>query len=50
MQTCVSMDCPFIDVCKNYSLFADRTGCKTQDRIVEAALRLEKKRKAEKSG
>lgn len=42
-KTCVSMNCPFIWFCKEYHLETDRAdGCKTQDRILEAALRLAK--------
>lgn len=47
MATCVSINCPFIDYCKDYSLTKDRSGgCKTQDNIMALAKRLEKKQKA----
>ena len=42
MKTCVSMNCPFISYCKDYSLTADRGDrCITQERIVRAAKSLE---------
>lgn len=44
-KTCVSMRCPFIWFCRDYHLEMDRPdGCVTQDRIVEAALRLTRER------
>ena len=37
-STCVSMNCPFISLCKDYSLTADRSkGCKTQQKFIDAA-------------
>ena len=38
METCVSINCPFIAICKDYNFLIDRAGgCETQKRIVEAA-------------
>ena len=46
--TCVSLNCPFIWYCKNYSLEKDHTnGCGTHGKLMEAALRLHKKNRAE---
>lgn len=41
METCVKQNCPFIYVCNNYSLCADRSNCPTKDRILRAAKRYE---------
>lgn len=44
MKTCVSMNCPFISFCKDYNFLVDRSeGCATQNKILTAAHRLEKK-------
>lgn len=38
MKTCVSINCPFINFCKDYNLKLDReTGCTTKSKIVAAA-------------
>ena len=39
-KTCVSLDCPFIDICKDYNLRVPRTApCPSAQRIAEAAKR-----------
>ena len=39
-STCVSMNCPFIKHCNDYSLTAERNGkCKTKDWFIKAAKR-----------
>ena len=39
-KTCVSLDCPFINVCKDYNLRTPRTApCPSAQRIAEAAKR-----------
>lgn len=41
MKTCVSMNCPFLDHCKDYNFLVDRDGgCKTQKAIIDAAARM----------
>ena len=48
-NTCVSMSCPFILVCKEYNFLVDRgEKCETQEDILRQAKKLEKQRK--KSG
>lgn len=38
MKTCVSMNCPFLNHCKDYNFLVDHEGgCKTQDAIRKAA-------------
>ena len=50
MNTCVSMSCPFILVCKEYNFLVDRgEKCDTQENILIQAKKLEKqRRKAER--
>lgn len=50
MNTCVSMSCPFIMVCKEYNFLVDRgEKCDTQENILRQANKLEKqRRKAER--
>lgn len=50
MNTCVSMGCPFILVCKEYNFLVDRGDkCDTQENILRLAKKLEKqRRKAER--
>lgn len=50
MNTCVSMGCPFILVCKEYNFLVDRgEKCATQENILRQAKKLEKqRRKAER--
>lgn len=50
MNTCVSMGCPFILVCKEYNFLVDRgEKCETQEAILRQAKKLEKqRRKAER--
>lgn len=41
MKTCCSINCPFINQCKDYSNFVDKkNGCKTQKSIIDNALQL----------
>ena len=49
-NTCVSMSCPFILVCKEYNFLVDRgEKCDTQEAILRQAKKLEKqRRKAER--
>ena len=48
METCVSINCPFISIYNQYNFLVDRTGgCDTQDRILEAADRLMKEKALE---
>lgn len=45
-NTCVSMSCPFILVCKEYNFLVDRgEKCETQEAILRLAKKLEKQRK-----
>lgn len=45
-NTCVSMSCPFILVCKEYNFLVDRgEKCETQEHILRQAKKLEKQRK-----
>lgn len=45
-NTCVSMSCPFIMVCKEYNFLVDRGDtCETQEDILRQAKKLEKQRK-----
>ena len=45
-NTCVSMGCPFILVCKEYNFLVDRgEKCDTQENILRLAKKLEKQRK-----
>ena len=45
-NTCVSMSCPFILVCKEYNFLVDRgEKCETQEDILRQAKKLEKRRK-----
>ena len=45
-NTCVSMSCPFIMVCKEYNFLVDRgEKCETQEHILRQAKKLEKQRK-----
>lgn len=48
--TCVSMDCPFMGICREYNFLVDRSnGCKTQKFILEKASEmLERKGKENK--
>ena len=40
MNTCISLKCPYIDICKNYNHCVDRgEQCKTRKRITELAKR-----------
>lgn len=46
MNTCVSMGCPFILVCKEYNFLVDRgEKCETQENILRLAKKLEKHRR-----
>ena len=46
MNTCVSMNCPFINYCKEYNFLVDRgEQCKTQNKILRLASDYIKKRK-----
>lgn len=46
MNTCVSMSCPFILVCKEYNFLVDQGDkCETQEDILRQAKKLEKQRK-----
>lgn len=48
MNTCVSMGCPFILVCKEYNFLVDRgEKCETQENILRQAKKLEKQRSRE---
>ena len=48
MNTCVSMGCPFISVCKEYNYLVDQgEKCKTQENILRQAKKLEKQRSRE---
>ena len=45
MNTCVSMACPFIGLCKHYNFDVDRgDGCRYQDMMLIAADKLRLKR------
>lgn len=47
-NTCVSMSCPFIMVCKEYNFLVDRgEKCETQEDILRQAKKLEKQRSRE---
>lgn len=38
MKTCISLNCPYIDICKYYNFNIDRgQKCETRDRITELA-------------
>lgn len=38
MKTCVSMNCPFIDYCKDYNFLVDRgEKCETKERLIRSA-------------
>lgn len=46
MNTCVSMNCPFIFCCKEYNFLVDRgSGCNIQNRIIKVSEKLIKKSK-----
>lgn len=45
-NTCVSMKCPFIPVCKEYNFLIDRGDkCEVQENILKRAKKLEKQRR-----
>ena len=49
MNTCVSMDCPFIWYCNQYNFEVDRGDhCEHQDEILRRAKLLEKYRRLQK--
>lgn len=46
METCVSMNCPFMMYCREYNFQIDRTGgCDTQRKILHAARQLVEREK-----
>lgn len=45
-NTCCSLNCPFIGVCKEYNFLAERgEKCDTMEAIIEKAEKVQKKRK-----
>jgi hypothetical protein len=49
MNTCVSMNCPFIFCCKEYNFLVDRgSGCNIQNKIVRASENFKKEIKKSK--
>ena len=49
INTCVTLDCPFIWYCKEYNFTVDRGDhCDHQDQILRQAKRLEKQRKMQR--
>lgn len=46
LRTCISMNCPFIEICKDYNFLVDREkGCKTQNKIIDLAAKEVNRRK-----
>lgn len=45
MKTCVSMNCPFMGICKEYNFLVDRSnGCKTQQFILKKSSEMLKRK------